>query len=74
MAQKPENCDPLDPADEQTGEWWDHKGDDPEHRLVVCVVPGAWWGENAEAAVEAFKRRTGGRPMDLITSVAHRPD
>jgi hypothetical protein len=36
-------------------------------------VPGARNAENAEEAVAQFKRRTGGRPMDLITSDEHRP-
>jgi hypothetical protein len=73
VAKKQKNCDPQDPADAQKGDWWDHKGYDPEHRLVVCVVPGARNGENAEEAVAQFRRRTGGRPMDLITSDEHRP-
>jgi hypothetical protein len=73
VAKKQENCDPLDPADEQKGDWWDHKGYDPEHRLVVCVVPGARNAENAEETVAQFKRRTGGRDMNLITSDEHRP-
>jgi hypothetical protein len=41
---------------------------DPEHRLVVAVVPGARTLENTEALVEDFRRRTGGRLMDLMTS------
>ena len=73
MAKKQEHCDPPDPADEQKGDGWDHKGYDPEHRLVVCVVPGARNSENAKKAVAQFKRRTGGRAMDLITSDEHRP-
>ena len=24
-----------------TGDWWDHVAYDPEHKLVLCVVPGA---------------------------------
>jgi hypothetical protein len=36
-------------------------------------VPGARNAENAEEVVAEFKRRTGGRPMDLITSDEHRP-
>lgn len=39
----------------------------------MCVVPGARNSENAEETVAQFKRRTGGRPMDLITSDEHRP-
>jgi hypothetical protein len=73
VAKKQEHCDPEDPADEQKGDRWDHKGSDPEHRLVVCVVPGARDSENAEETVAEFRRRTGGRPMDLITSDEHRP-
>jgi hypothetical protein len=41
---------------------------DPEHRLVIGVVPGARTAENTEALVEDFRRRTGGRVMDLMTS------
>src|SRR5262249_43886023 len=73
VGKKPENCDPADPADDQEGDWWDYKGYDPEHRLVVCVVPGARDSEGAEAVVAEFRRRTGGRPMGLITSDEHRP-
>jgi IS1 family transposase len=73
VAKKQGHCDPEDPADAQKGDWWDHKAYDPEHRLVVCVVPGARNSENAEEAVEQFKRRTGGRAMNQITSDAHRP-
>jgi hypothetical protein len=36
-------------------------------------VPGARNAENAEEVVAEFKRRTGGRPMGLITSDEHRP-
>jgi IS1 family transposase len=73
VGKKQEHCDPDDPADAQKGDWWDHVAYDPEHRLVVAVVPGARCAENAEAVVAEFKERTGGRPMDLITSDAHRP-
>jgi len=36
--------------------------------LVVAVVPGARTVENTEALVEDFRRRTGGRLMNLMTS------
>ena len=49
---KQEHCDPDDPADAQRGDCWDHMAYDPEHRLVLAVVPGA---RDAEA------RRGGGR-------------
>jgi IS1 family transposase len=41
---------------------------DPESRLVVGVVPGERTAENVAAVVEDFRRRTGGRLMDLITT------
>ena len=41
---------------------------DPEHRLVVSVVPGARTAENVAAVVADFRRRTGGRLMNLITT------
>jgi IS1 family transposase len=41
---------------------------DPEHRLVVSVVPGARTIENTEALVTDFHRRTEGRIMNLMTS------
>lgn len=73
MAKKQEHCDPDDPADAQKGDWWDHKVYDPEHRLVLAVVPGARNGENAEEAVAQLVRRTEGRDMNHITSDEHRP-
>ena len=73
VGKKPENCDPADPADEQLGDWWDHIAYDPEHRLVVCVEPGARVGESVEAVVADFRQRTEDRPMNLITSDEHRP-
>ena len=41
---------------------------DPEHRLVLSVVPGERTAENVAAVVEDFRRRTGGRLMNLITT------
>lgn len=41
---------------------------DPESRLVVSVVPGERTAESVAAVVEDFRRRTGGRLMDLITT------
>lgn len=41
---------------------------DPEHKLVVAVVPGKRTVESAEALVGEFRRRTGGRLMSLMTS------
>ena len=41
---------------------------DPEHKLVVAVVPGKRTIESTEALVEEFRRRTGARLMNLMTS------
>ena len=41
---------------------------DPEHKLVVAVVPGGRTIENTETLVEEFRRRTGGRLMNLIST------
>jgi hypothetical protein len=46
---------------------------DPDHRLVVCVVPGKRTSENTEALVGDLRRRTSGRLMDLITSDEYAP-
>ena len=48
-------------------------GFDPEHRLVVTVVPGKRTVENTEALIQDFKARTGGRAMNLITTDEYRP-
>ena len=68
VAKKEKHCDRSDPADDHKGDYWDHVAFDPEHRLVVGVVPGARTVENTEAVVSDFKRRTAGRAMHLITS------
>src|SRR5205823_3230243 len=68
VAKKEKHCDRTDPADDHKGDYWDHVAFDPEHRLVVSVVPGARTVENTEAVVEDFRRRTAGRMMNLITS------
>jgi IS1 family transposase len=68
VAKKEANCDPLDPADLRKGDTWDHVAFDPEHRLVVSVVPGERTAENVAAVVEDFRRRTAGRLMDLMTT------
>ena len=73
VAKKEKNCDPTDPADDHKGDWWDHVAFDPEHKLVLAVVPGARVGENAEEVVREVEGRLGGRPPGLITSDEHAP-
>ena len=46
---------------------------DPEHRLVVSVVPGKRTAANTARLVEDFKKRTGSRRMNLITSDEYAP-
>jgi len=41
---------------------------DPEHRLVLSVVPGKRTAENVGALVKDFHRRSRGRTMRLITT------
>ncbi len=69
VAKKEKHCDERsDPTDEYKGDCWDHVAFDPEHRLVLSVVPGKRTAENVEAVVKEFHRRTGGRTMNLITT------
>ena len=68
VAKKQKNCDPANPADAQKGDSWDHVAYDPEHRLVLAVIPGSRTIENAEAIVTEVKQRLGGQVPELITS------
>ncbi len=68
VAKKEAHCDRSDPAADPKGDYWDHVAYDPEHRLIVSVVPGARTSENRQALVGDCHRRTGGRLMNLMTS------
>ncbi len=68
VGKKEKNCDPADPADDRQGDNWDHVAFDPEHRLVVSVVPGERISENTQEVVQDFKKRTEGRIPNLITT------
>lgn len=68
VGKKEKHCDPEDPADAQRGDNWDHVALDPEHRLVVSVVPGKRTAAKVEKLVQDFKHRTAGRAMNLMTS------
>jgi IS1 family transposase len=70
---KEKHCNPTEPAAAKQGDNWDHVALDPEHRLVVSVVPGKRTAEKVEMLVEDFKKRTGGRPMNLITTDEYKP-
>ena len=71
MFKKQAHCDPANPADAQSGDWWDHTAYDAEHKLVLCVVPGARNAEDVETVVADVHRRTEGRPLRLLTSDAY---
>ncbi len=65
MRKKQKNCGP---DDAHCGDYWDFVAYDPEHRLVLAVVPGARTAENAEAIVGEAKQRSGGKAPALMTS------
>src|SRR5205085_8401317 len=68
VGKKQQHCDPERPADVRQGDNWDHVAFDPEHRLVVRVVPGKRTEEKVHQLVKDFRERTGGRLMNLMTS------
>ena len=71
VGKKEKPCAPADPADAKPGDNGDHVALDPEHRLVVSVVPGKRTAENVEKLGQDFKQRTAGRAMNLITTDAY---
>jgi len=68
VAKKEKICDADEPDDRFRGDCWDHVALDPEHRLVVSVVPGERTAESVEELVGDVKERLGGRPPRLITT------
>ncbi|HET9564749.1 MAG TPA: hypothetical protein VFP27_09660, partial [Mycobacterium sp.] len=68
VAKKEKNCDEDDPEDRFRGDCWDHVAFDPEHRLVVSVVPGERTAESVRELVDDVKGRLGGRTPELITT------
>jgi IS1 family transposase len=68
VGKKEKHCDPAKPEDAHQGDNWDHVAFDPEHRLVVSVVPGKRTEDKVHHLVQDFKQRTGGRLMNLLTS------
>lgn len=73
VRKKEAHCDPADQADARCGDNWDHVAFDPEHKLVVAVVPGKRTRVNVRRLVREFHRRTGGRVMRLLTSDEYKP-
>jgi hypothetical protein len=68
VGKKQKNCDPANPDDDHKGDWWDHVAFDPEHKLVLAVVPGARVTESVEEVVDEVKDRLDGQPPDLMSS------
>jgi hypothetical protein len=68
VGKKQKNCDPADPDDDHRGDYRDHVAIDPEHKLVLAVVPGARSEEDAAALVAEVEARLGGAAPDLLTS------
>lgn len=68
VAKKEKNCDEDEPDDQFRGDCWDHVAFDPEHRLVVSVVPGERTAESVAELVGDVKGRLEGRAPSLITT------
>jgi hypothetical protein len=68
VARKQKNCDPTKAADDHKGDWWDHVAYDPEHKLILAVVPGARVSESVEEVVAEVKDRLDDQPPALATS------
>jgi len=68
VRKKQDRCNLDDPADAFCGDNWDHVAFDPEHRLVLAVVPGKRNAANCHKLIEEFRQRTAGRIMRLITT------
>ena len=68
LNQVEKNCDEGEPEDRFRGDCWDHVAFDPEHRLVVSVVPRERTAESVQELVGDVKERLGGRIPGLITT------
>jgi IS1 family transposase/transposase-like protein len=73
VAKKEKNCEEDDPEDRFRGDCWDHVAFDPEHRLVVAVVPGERTAESVEELVGEVQERLSGRVPELITTDEYAP-
>jgi IS1 family transposase len=71
VGKKEKHGDPSKAEDARQGDNWDHVAFDPEHRLVVSVVPGKRTEDKVHQLVQDFQERTQGRLMNLLTSDAY---
>ena len=58
----------MNPDDDHCGDSWDHVAFDPEHKLVLAVVPGARTEENVRAVVAEVAQRVCCDPPPMMTS------
>ena len=73
VGKKEQLCKPDEPADRKRGDRWDHTAVDPEHALLLALVPGKRDEESCRALLEEVKARTEGRTDLLLTSDDHGP-
>jgi IS1 family transposase len=73
VRKKRKHCDNDVPEDSRQGDNWDHVAYDPEHRLVISVIPGKRTAKNVDRLVADFKKKTDGCIMNLITSDEYKP-
>jgi IS1 family transposase/transposase-like protein len=73
VAKKEKNCDEDDPEDQFRGDCWGHVALDPEHRLVLAVVPGERTAQSVKELVGEVKERLDGRLPELITTDEYAP-
>jgi IS1 family transposase len=73
VGKKEKHCNDTDLADSKRGDNWDHVAYDPQHHLVITVIPGKRTAKNVGKLVDDFKKRTDGRIMNLITSDEYKP-
>lgn len=62
VGKKQKHCDPVDPADAERGDQWDHTAIDIESRFVVSLEVGKRDRETVQATVKDFAERTCGAP------------
>ena len=68
VGKKQKNCDPLNPADDHKGDWWDHVAFDPRAQVGPGGGPRARVTESVEEVVAEVKDRLGEQPPGSMTS------
>ncbi|HIJ72449.1 MAG TPA: hypothetical protein HPP87_13995 [Planctomycetes bacterium] len=73
VCKKTKHCDKDISQDNRQADNWDHVAYEPEHRLVISVIPGKRTAKNVDKLMADFKQRTDGRIMNLMTSDEYKP-